>query len=185
MPTTRGAGEEAMPRRRIRRRTVSPLTGIASRRDKRAPGSPPSTMPMSVCASANRSLRRALREPSPLRVRRRSAPGSSRSESGERAGATSRPIVPGQVLEGSPVCAVNARRGLSATRTGCLGRGGVGGDQQPGCVQRQIIDVKAVRNRRHRRFEIGIVLPYGVPWRINARSPPPAPKVRMNPERDP
>lgn len=45
--------------------TVSPLTGMASRRDRRAPASPPSAMPMSVCASANRPVRRALAPPRP------------------------------------------------------------------------------------------------------------------------
>lgn len=40
--------------------TVSPLTGMDSRRDSRAPASPPNTMPISVCASAKRAVRRTL-----------------------------------------------------------------------------------------------------------------------------
>ena len=39
--------------------------GMASRRDRRAPASPPRTMPISVCASARRSLRRFLRPARP------------------------------------------------------------------------------------------------------------------------
>ncbi|MGW9820823.1 transposase [Methylorubrum extorquens] len=36
MPTTRGGADGTIRRRRIRRRTVSPLTGMASRRDTAA-----------------------------------------------------------------------------------------------------------------------------------------------------
>ena len=60
MPTTRGAGLDGSGDRRISRSTVSPLTGMNSRHDSRAPASPPSAMPMLVCARARRLDRRTL-----------------------------------------------------------------------------------------------------------------------------
>ncbi len=90
------------------------------------------------------------------------------------------PVLPRQILKGSPIGAVHPRRGSSATRTGGIDRGNVSGDQEPARVQRQIIDVNTVRTDGIDGLEIGIVLPSG--HNADQRlSYPPAPKVRMNP----
>ena len=48
MLDTRGGGDGTVPRRRIKCRTVLPMTGMASRRDNLPPNSPPNIMPILV-----------------------------------------------------------------------------------------------------------------------------------------
>ena len=169
-----------VPRRRIRRRPVSPLTGIASRRDKLAPASPPSTMPMSVCALANRSLRRALRAPSPgtrsAKIHPRQWPQRKRR--------TCTRHVTGRSCQGR---SSNVRQHLLCTRDEARPQPR---QQAWVAVVRAVIsnpDVSSVRPSTCRPsgtdgmdgLEIGIALPSG--HHVNQRpSHPAAPKLRMN-----
>ncbi|SMF44071.1 hypothetical protein SAMN02982917_2276 [Azospirillum oryzae] len=59
-PTTRGGGYAAVGVARIRRSSVSPLTGMPRRRARCDPGSPLAARPMSRCARTRRGVRRAL-----------------------------------------------------------------------------------------------------------------------------
>ena len=62
-----------------------------------------------------------------------------------------RPILLGQVHERPLIPAVHPRRCTLTDPTGGVGLRGPGGDQQPRSSQRQVIDIQAARERRHRR----------------------------------
>ena len=61
--------------------------------------------------------------------------------------------------------------GLPADTTTGVGRRGPGGDQQPRSIQRRVIDVQAVRDRRHRRVRHRHRAALGSPRESTPRSP--------------
>ena len=173
MPTTRG-GDGTVQRRRIQRKTVSPLTGLASRRDNLAPA---------LTAQHHADVGLGLGQPVAAARLARALPRHAFGGDPSRATAAAeaahlhpprhRVVLPGQVVECPPIPAVHPRRSTPADPTGRLGRRSPGDDQQPRFIQRQVIDVQAVRDRRHRRVRDRHRAAQGPP-RESTPEPPPS-----------